>query len=173
MWCQGSGDHVRAPPPLCLRFHTVGHIRRECTDRFTAAKESFAYTTTTNGDTVSQQSVVQIELPEAHPAVQAEGQSPKLTSEQPAASATRPAVQKPVQPESRRRGRKMAPTSARTVGGATFPVGGEGHVPTPKVRRQPATPLSPDYTGLPGMLAGDSFMDSFLETQSPHSESMY
>ncbi|KAH3808484.1 hypothetical protein DPMN_136840 [Dreissena polymorpha] len=42
--------------------------------------------------------------------------------------------------------------------------------PRNKYRRHPFTPPSQDHTGLSGMLGGDSFLDSLLETQSPHSE---
>ncbi|KAH3808453.1 hypothetical protein DPMN_136809 [Dreissena polymorpha] len=45
-------------------------------------------------------------------------------------------------------------------------------LPRNKYRRKPETASSPDHTGLSGLLGGDSYLDSLLETMSPHSESM-
>ncbi|KAH3808488.1 hypothetical protein DPMN_136844 [Dreissena polymorpha] len=45
-------------------------------------------------------------------------------------------------------------------------------MPRNKYRKSPVTPSSPEHTDLSGMLAGDSFMDSLLETMSPHTEPM-
>ncbi|KAH3705412.1 hypothetical protein DPMN_080483 [Dreissena polymorpha] len=45
-------------------------------------------------------------------------------------------------------------------------------LPRNKYRRMPETTSSPDHTGLSCMLMRDSYLDSLLETQSPHSESM-
>ena len=233
-------------PPLCLRCHTVGHIRRECPDRNTGARNPFS------AEKV-QEPVDQAQLPAACPAVTdtralndlpaaPKGAQPEEVIQEQTQSVVQgvtKVAQKPVQSEGRGRGRSLTPKSskpgimekkpvanqpAQSVGKVTAKQSGaKGEVPpvapksaqpvTPpstqldaqcedpnmetdrpdirgerrarsrsgerdvsqlprnKVRRAPATPSSPEHTGLTGMLSGDSFMDSLLDTMSPHSES--
>ncbi len=236
-------------PPLCLRCHTVGHIRRECPDKDTGARNPFS------AEKV-QKPVDQAELPAACPAVtdtqqalndlpaapkgaqpeediqeqtqavvqtkvaqgtvqsegRGRGRSITRNLAQPGTQGKKPVAQQHAQPvgqgkmgSAKQAGAKgerppVAPKSVQPVTPPSTQLGAQGEdpnmetdrpdirgerrarsrsgerdfsqLPRNKVRRAPATPSSPEHTGLTGMLSGDSFMDSLLDTMSPHSESL-